>query len=141
MSKISESELKKQIKSKQFSPIYVIYGTEQMFVRRYSEQLADAVTGKNPSDFNFHKFSGDINLDDFAASLQIVPFMSEYNCVFVSDIFFDNMDADSLARFKEITDKTVDTTVLIISMPTYVPSKNSAALKSLVKRREKKGSV
>ena len=100
MSKISESELKKQIKSKQFSPIYVIYGTEQMFVRRYSEQLANAVTGKNPSDFIFHKFSGDINLDDFAASLQIVPFMSEYNCVFVSDIFFDNMDADSLARFK-----------------------------------------
>lgn len=141
MPKISESELKKQIKSRQFSPIYVIYGTEQMFVRRYSEQLADAVTSKNPSDFNFHKFSGDINLDDFAASLQIVPFMSEYNCVFVSDIFFDNMDADSLARFKEITDKTVDTTVLIISMPTYVPSKNSAALKSLVKRAEKNGSV
>ena len=141
MSKISESELKKQIKSKQFSPIYVIYGTEQMFVRRYSEQLANAVTGKNPSDFNFHKFSGDINLDDFAASLQIVPFMSEYNCVFVSDIFFDNMDADSLARFKEITDKTVDTTVLIISMPTYVPTKNSAAFKSLVKRAEKNGSV
>lgn len=141
MSKISESELKKQIKSKHFSPIYVIYGTEQMFVRRYSEQLVNAVTGKNPSDFNFHKFSGDINLDDFAASLQIVPFMSEYNCVFVSDIFFDNMDSDSLARFKEITDKTVDTTVLIISMPTYVPTKNSAAFKSLIKRAEKNGSV
>lgn len=141
MSRISESELKKQIKSRQFSPIYVIYGTEQMFVRRYSEQLADAVTGKNPSDFNFHKFSGDINLDDFAASLQIVPFMSEYNCVFISDIFFDNMDADSLARFKEITDKTVDTTVLIISMPTYVPSKNITAFKSLIKSAEKNGSV
>lgn len=141
MSKISESELKKQIKSKQFSPIYVIYGTEQMFVRRYSEQLVNAVTGKTPSDFNFHKFSGDINLDDFAAALQIVPFMSEYNCVFVSDIFFDNMDADSLARFKEITDKTVDTTVLIVSMPTYVPTKNSAAFKSLIKRAEKNGSV
>ena len=141
MSKISESELKKQIKLRQFSPIYVIYGTEQMFVRRYSEQLVNAVTGKNPSDFNFHKFSGDINLDDFAASLQIVPFMSEYNCVFVSDIYFDNMDSDSLARFKEITDKSVDTTVLIISMPTYVPSKNSAAFRALINNAEKKGSV
>lgn len=141
MSKISESELKKQIKLRQFSPIYVIYGTEQMLVRRYSEQLVNAVTGKNPSDFNFHKFSGDINLDDFAASLQIVPFMSKYNCVFVSDIYFDNMDSDSLARFKEITDKSVDTTVLIISMPTYVPSKNSAAFRALIKNAEKKGSV
>lgn len=141
MAKLTEAELKKQIKTKQFSPIYVIYGTEQMFVRRYSEQLVKSVTGKNPSDFNFHTFSGDINLDDFAASLQIVPFMSEYNCVFVSDIYFDNMDGDSLARFKEITDKIFDTTVLIISMPTYVPSKNSAAFKALIKKAEKNGSV
>ena len=141
MAKLSESEFKKQIKSRQFSPIYVIYGTEQMFVRKYTEQLVKAVAGEAPSDFNFHKFSGDINLDDFAASIQIIPFMSEYNCVLATDIFFDNMDADSLARFKEITDRIFDSTVLIISMPTYTPSKNSSAFKSLIKKAEKKGSV
>lgn len=141
MAKLTEAELKKQIKTRQFSPIYVIYGTEQMFVRRYSEQLVNAIMGKDPSDFNYHTFSGDINLDDFAASLQIVPFMSEYNCVFASDIYFDNMDSDSLARFKEITEKIVAGTVLVISMPTYVPSKNNSAFKALVKKAEKNGSV
>lgn len=141
MAKITEAELKKQIKSKQFSPVYVIYGSEQMFIKRYTQMLVDAVAGKNPSDFNYHNFSGDIDLDDFAASLQIVPFMSEYNCVLATDIYFDNMDKNSLDRFKDITDSVVDGTVLIVSMPTYSPSKNLSAFKAFLKKAEKLGSV
>lgn len=141
MAKLTEAELKRQIKSKQFSPLYVIYGSEQMFVKRYTQILSEAVAGKSPSDFNYHIFSGDIDLDDFAASLQIIPFMSEYNCVVASDIYFDNMDKYALDRFKEITEKPFDGTILIISMPTYNPSKNVAAFKSLLKRAEKIGSV
>ncbi len=141
MAKLTEAELKKQIKARQFSSLYVIYGDEQMFVKRYTEKLVQAVTGKNPSDFNFHTFSGDINLDDFAASLQIVPFMSEYNCVLATDIHFDSMDKDSLDRIKEITENIVDGTILIISMPTYTPSKNMTSFKALIKKAEKVGSV
>lgn len=141
MAKITEAELKKHIKTKTFSPIYLIYGNEQMFVKRYTQLLVEAVAGKSPSDFNYHTFDGDIKLDDFAASLQIIPFMSEYNCVVASDVYFDNMDKQELDRFKEITSKAYEGTVLIISMPTYVPSKNAAAFKSLVKSAEKLGSV
>lgn len=141
MAKITEAELKKQIKAKSFSPVYLIYGSEQMFVKRYTQLLTQSVTGKNPSDFNFHTFSGDIELDDFAASLQIVPFMSEYNCVVVTDIHLDNMDSNALDRFKEITSKPYDGTILIISMPTYIPTKNKSAFSSLVKRIDKIGCV
>jgi DNA polymerase-3 subunit delta len=141
MAKLTETELKKQIKSKEFSPVYVIYGSEQMFVKRYTEMLTQAVTGKNPSDFNFHTFSGDIDLDDFAASLQIIPFMSEYNCVLATDIYLDNMDKDSLDRLKELTSKSYEGTVLIISMPTYVPSKNKSTFTSILKKVEKIGST
>lgn len=141
MAKLTEAELKKQIKSKQFSPVYVIYGDEQMFVKRYTELLVQAVAGKEPSDFNFHTFSGDINLDDFAATLQMIPFMSEYNCVLTSDVHFDTMDKDSLDRFKEITDNIVEGTILIVSMPTYIPTKNVSAFKAFVKKVDKIGSV
>lgn len=141
MGKLSEAELKKQIKSKNFSPIYLLFGTEQMYVRSYTDKIVGAVAGKNPSDFNFHSFSGEINLDEFAASIQIVPFMSEYNCVLVSDIFFDEMNSDELARFRDITNQVIDTTVLIISMPTYVPKKNKSAFESLKKSVEKNGSI
>lgn len=141
MAKLTEAELKKQIKSKQFSPVYVIYGDEQMFVKRYTELLVQAVAGKEPSDFNFHTFTGDINLDDFAATLQMIPFMSEYNCVLASDVHFDTMDKDSLDRFKEITDNIVEGTILIVSMPTYIPTKNVSAFKAFVKKVDKIGSV
>lgn len=141
MAKLTEAELKKQIKSKQFSPAYVIYGDEQMFVKRYTEMLVQAVAGKTPSDFNFHTFSGDIDLDEFAATLQIIPFMSEYNCVLLTDIFFDNMDKDETDRLTEIISNTYEGTILIISMPSYVPAKKKASFTSIVKKIEKIGSV
>ncbi len=141
MPKITEADLKKHIKQKTFSPIYVIYGTEQMFIKRYTEMLVTAVAGKSPSDFNFHKFSGDINLDELAASVQIVPFMSEYNCVLITDVFLDSMDADTIDRLKTILAQKIDGSVVIISMPSYIPKKNKAALSSIIKKAEKNGSV
>lgn len=141
MPKITEAELKKHIKQKNFSPVYVIYGTEQMFIKRYTEMLTEAVAGKNPSDFNFHSFSGNINLDELAASVQIVPFMSEHNCVLLTDIFLDSMTADEIDRLKTILAQKISGTVIIISMPSYIPKKNTAALTSIIKKAEKNGSV
>ena len=57
MPKITEAELKKQIKNKNFSPVYLIYGSEQLFVKKYTEMLCKSVAGKHPSDFNYHIFS------------------------------------------------------------------------------------
>ena len=141
MAKLTEAELKKQIKSKQFSPAYVIYGDEQMFVKRYTEKLVQAIVGKNPSDFNFHTFGGEIDLDELAATMQIIPFMSDYNCILVTDVFFDNMDKDETDRFIDIISNTYEGTILIISMPSYVPNKKKASFTSVVKKIDKIGSV
>lgn len=141
MPEITEAELKKQIKKKDFSPIYVIYGTEQMFIKRYTEKLVEAVAGKNPSDFYFHRFGGEVDLDELAAAVQIVPFMSEYNCVLISDVFLDLMNADEIARFKDILARPVSGTVIILSMPSYVPKRYAAALTSIIKKAKKYGSV
>ena len=138
---ITEAELKKQIKARSFSPIYVIYGSEQMFVKSAAGLLINAVAGKAPSDFNYHAFGGEVDLDALAAALGVVPFMSEYNLVTVTDIFLDSMNADDIAKLKAICKHTVEGTVLVISMPSYVPKKNKAALDAIAKRAEKDGSV
>ena len=117
MSKLSESDLKKQIKDKNFSPIYVIYGTEQMYVKNYTKMLVEAVAGKHPNDFNFHTFKGEINLDELGASVQVAPFMSEYNCVLIEDAFFDLMSEAELKRLKEICAIRCEGNIVIISMP------------------------
>lgn len=141
MASITETELKKQIKSKQFSPVYLIYGSEQMFVKHYTQKLVDAIAGKKPSEFGFHQFSGQINLTDFAVAVQAAPFFSEYNCVLATDVFFDLMKPSEIDYFKEIAQSVGGASVLIISMPSYVPIKQAKAFQSIVKSVEKHGSV
>lgn len=141
MAKLNDKELNKHIKEGSFLPVYVLYGDEQLYVKAFTDKLVKAIAGKEPSQFNFHTFSGDINLDDFAASLQIVPFMSKYNCVLVSDMYFDNCTGDELKRFAEITKTVPDGTILIVSMPTYKPSKNKAAFTAFIKNADKLGAV
>lgn len=141
MPKITEAELKKHIKNKNFSPVYMICGSEQLFVKKYTEMLAKAVTGKHPSDFNYHIFSGIFELDDFAASLHMIPFMSEYNCVLATDIAFDEMDKGSINRLSDIVSAEHEGTILIISMPSYIPQKNKADYDKFLKKVEKTGIV
>ena len=117
---ITKEELNSQIKERRFAPIYVICGSEQMYVSGYTRKLAEAVAGKNPSEFNFHTFGGSVDLDTLAAAVEVVPFMSEYNCVLVTDIFIDEYNSDDAAKLKAICKRAVPGTVLIISMPSYV---------------------
>ena len=138
---ITIKDLEKQISARRFSPIYVICGTEQMYVAQFTRKLAAAVAGKNPSDFNFHTFGGSVDLDTLASATEVVPFMSEYNCVLVKDIFLDEYNADDIAKLKAICKRVIDGTVLIISMPSYVPKRNAAAFESICKRAAKDGSV
>ena len=70
MPKITYKELKTQIRERRFSPLYVLYGDEQMMVKHYTAKLVEAVAGKQPNDFNYHVFSGDIDLE--AGQLQVI---------------------------------------------------------------------
>lgn len=138
---ISEKELKSQIKSRSFAPLYVLCGSEQLFIRQYTKLLTDAVTGKSPSDFNFHSFGGEVDLDVLASAVGVIPFMSEYNCVLVTDIFLDMYSSDALNQLKAICRMRAEGTVLIISMPSYVPQKNARAWEALQKQAQKDGCV
>ena len=138
---ITLKDLEKQIKSRTFAPLYVLYGSEQMYVREMTKKLVTAVAGKQPQEFNYHTFSGEVDLDTLAAAAEVVPFMSEYNCVVVSDLFFDSYNADDLDKIKAIFKRTFDGTVLILSMPSYVPKRNKKAFDALVKRAQKDGMV
>ena len=141
MAELKPEELEKQIKARQFSRVYVLYGTEQMYVKNYTEKLTNAINGSAPSDFNFHTFGGDVNLDELAAAVQVVPFMSEYNCVLVSDIFLDRLNADDLNKFKAICKSVAEGSVLILSMPSYIPKKNKTAFTAIINRAKKDGTV
>ncbi len=128
MALINENDLKKHIKTRHFSSVYLIYGAEKMFVSKYTDKLVKAVVGKTPSDFNFHTFEGNVDLDTLSAALQVVPFMSEYNCVLIKDLAIDDLRKDEYEKLKDIIKSTGEGTVFIMSMPTYEqkPSKSKS---------------
>ena len=66
MSEINRKELKQKINSRIFDRIFLIFGEEKMYVKADCEYLVEKLCGKNPTEFNFHSFSKDYDLDDIA---------------------------------------------------------------------------
>ena len=61
---LNESEFKRQIKKKEFSNVYLIYGEEKFLVKVYTKQLVTAIMGEEPPEFNFHNFDNNSELKD-----------------------------------------------------------------------------
>ena len=141
MAVLTDKQMDKHIKERNFAKVYLIYGEEQMYVKKYTDKLVTAVAGKTPSEFNFHSFGDSINFDELAASVQIVPFMSEFNCVLVSDAAFDEFNANDNARFADIYKALPDGFVFIVSLPSVKPVKNKTVLPALKKYADKNGIV
>ena len=95
MAKLSEADLKREIKNSSFRKFYFLYGEEKMLVSSYTRKLIEKICGKNPSDFNFHKFTENSPIDKIIPALDIIPFSSEYNCVYVEDFGLEKLsDSD-----------------------------------------------
>ncbi len=146
MAEISRKELRQQINKKIFSGIYLLYGEEKMYIKADTSLLLEKLMGKNPPEFNFHKFDKDYELDDIAVAVQVAPFMSEKNVVVISDLdvndnkIFPKSEVD---RLIDIMDNLPDTTVLIFTMPTLKQDmkKLGANFTKLKKYIAKKGTV
>ncbi len=141
MAVLTDKQMDKHIKERNFARVYLIYGDEQMYVKKYTDKLVKAVAGKSPSEFNFHTFGDSVNLDELAAAVQIVPFMSEYNCVLVNDAMFDEFNASDNSKFADIYSSVPDGCVFIVSLPSIKPSKNKTVLPALKKFADKNGVV
>ena len=136
MARFDEKSFKKHISSKKFNNIYVITGDEKYLVKHYTKELVAAVAGKEPCEFAYHEFSGDVDLNSLAAAIGAVPFMAEYNCVLVSDMDFDKLSKDQFDDLKKLIATIPDTTVAIFSF-TVVKEKKKTTDDSEKKERDK----
>ncbi len=143
MSELSRKDLRKRINDKQFDKIYLLYGEEKMYIKSDTNYLTEKLMGKNPPEFNFHKFEKDYELDDIAVSVQVVPFMSENNVVLISDMDINSLVKSDLDRLIAILDNVPDTTVVIFTMPTLVQDmkKLGSGFTKLKKYVEKNGTA
>lgn len=139
---LKEPDLKKHLSSKQFSNLYFIDGEEKMLVGMYTDNLIKKLMGENPPEFNYHVFDGECDITDVSVACDVMPFMSDKNCVRLVDFDLDNMSTDDIDALSEIVENTPDTTVLIFSMNTVAPpQKASKKYKKIRDIVEKSGVV
>ena len=86
---LKESDFKKHISSKQFSNLYFIDGEEKMLVGMYTDALVKKLMGENPPEFNYHVFDSECEMKDVCVACDVVPFMSDKNCVKIIDLDFN----------------------------------------------------
>lgn len=139
---MKETDFKKHLSSKQFSNLYFIDGDEKMLVSMYTDALIKKLMGDNPPQFNYHVFSSDCDISDVSVACDVVPFMSDKNCVRISDMDIDSLNSDDLDSMVNIAKNIPDTTTLILAMPTLeYQSKPSKKYKKLRDVFEKNGVV
>lgn len=123
---LKETEFKKHMSSKQFSNLYFIDGEEKMLVGMYTDALLKKLMGENPPEFNFHVFDNDSDISDVSVACDVMPFMSDRNCVKLVDFDLESMATDDINALVEIAKNVPDTTVLILTMTTVEPPQRAA---------------
>lgn len=86
MAKIGESELKNQIKSNEFFPVYLIYGEESYLKEFYVKKLKEKLVEPSFADFNFHQYENKkVELSEILTDADMMPVMSEHSFLLIHD--------------------------------------------------------
>lgn len=142
MAKLTEAELKQQLKTQNFSSLYYLYGEEKLLVRLYTQKLQEKIIGKEPSDFNFHVFEDGVPLQEIATAIDILPFAEPCNYVVLSDYNIEKLSEEEVKLFFSLLEQSPESTTLVLTMPTFFPSgKKTARFRKLNDIISKRGSA
>ncbi len=133
---VYEDELRRDIASKRFAPVYLIYGDDSYLKNYYKDTLAKKSFDGDPF-FNLQKFEADCNLQEVFDAVNQFPMMADSKCVVLSDYDFSKGDYD---RFLELISNANDTCVLILCFDTVeFDAKKGNKEKKIIAAVEKAG--
>lgn len=100
-----------QLKKCELSNLYYLYGADVSGVEKLTKKIIRAAVGDN-EEFALNKINGkEINISDFRDMTEMMPMMSEYNCILVNDYNLEEHKEDEnkqlLDALKEIPPQTV----------------------------------
>ncbi len=130
MALFNEESLKKQIKSGEFSRLYLIYGDEGYLKQHYANLITSKSVPKDFEDFNLKKLEGkDTSLNEIYDCISSFPMMSEYSCTLVKDFPLNTFIGDRAKvddEFNSVISDIPETSILIFWMDTIeIDEKNS----------------
>ena len=115
MPEITESILKKQLKTNEIGQMYLIYGTESYLKHHYLSELLKKCVDKDFADFNFHSFDGrNVDIKEVALAAEALPMMSERTCVLIKDLVLSNLGESGKKELLSLVSDMPESCVLII---------------------------
>lgn len=108
MAQIDAKKLTAQLKNEKLNNLYYIYGQNISGVEQITKNIIKRAVGDN-EEFALNKLSGkELNVSEFRDMAEMMPMMSEYNCILVNDY--------------NCEEQREDTTKQLIAALNYVPS-------------------
>lgn len=107
---VLEDDLRKDIASLRFAPVYLIFGDDTYLKNYYKDTLAKKAFNGDPF-FNLQKFEGDTDLQEVFDAVNQFPMMADCKSVVFCDYDFSKGEFD---RFLELISNANDTCVLIL---------------------------
>lgn len=121
--KASYNDIVKQIKNREFAPIYFLTGEEPLYIDKIANLIEESVMDKADRDFNQSVFyAKDTSIDEVIASAREFPFGVDKRVVIVKEA----QEWKKRDALKNYTEKPTDSTVLVICCK-YAKLKESEA--------------
>lgn len=111
MAQTDAKTIQTQLKKNELHSLYYLYGADVSGVEKLTKMIIRAAIGDN-EEFALNKLNGsEINIPYFRDMMEMMPMMSEYNCILVNDYNCDEHREDEnkqlLEAVKEIPTQTV----------------------------------
>lgn len=142
MAEISINDLRTQIDSRVFEPLYLFYGDEGYLTRTYWRRMIDALIPPAARTFNLHEYDGEkTDPEEIFSALSTYPFLCEKSCVSVSSLPVDSLSAEELKKFEAYFADPNPSAVLILCYPQPELLKKTPKFTSFLKTFQKYGTV
>ena len=90
--------INEDIKTRQFKPVYLLFGEESFLKQSYKKKLKEAVAGDDTMNYNYFEGKG-LDLNELISLADTMPFFSEKRLILVEDSGFFKSAADSLVEY------------------------------------------
>lgn len=141
MAEIGEKDLLDQIKTKNLSSIYFIYGEDNYLKQKYVKRLSETAVTDLP-EMNFPKIDGkEVSAQQISDETYQFPLMSEKRCVLIDDFDIVSKGKEEIDAVKEILKDVPETTVLIFVFSSVDVDYKKAGWSDIIKTASKYGCV
>ena len=129
------SEIKNDVKLKNFSPVYLLMGEEEFFIDQITELFVNNILTKNEKEFNLNILYGkDTNIDTVVSICKKYPLMSDYQIVIIKEAQDLGNTIENLSNYLK---NPLSSTILVINYKHKFIDKR----KSIFKLIQKSGKV